>query len=368
MLERRNVKAMRGRPATVQELVMAVSDTLNQMMRENLYEANLSRKTYELMEARKKKLRQALRVCAVGDTEAKAFVKMTISDILIEKYGVSERNIEEYIPFGRSTELSSWDKFQILLFTFAQQYGGDALGELLREGGLQERRVLRQEDVDTLYELYRPPLTFLEKLAILTQRVFCLYRGLGIADDIREMNIDGVSGGVSGKDGASKSLWIFHHGKSINLAFLTFGSERELERICNNIYRHNQPGQLSRNRGYIVNDMKDHSRVVVARPPFCESWVFFVRKFNKSEHQKLQNLYAQENHELLERLLIRRSICVFRSGHLNCICVICIRNVILLPFGKQTPSVDRRDWIFRRKQMERLIFLARWRLHRWQAG
>ena len=118
------------------------------------------------------------------------------------------------------------------------------------------------------------------------------------------MNIDGVSGGVSGLpesflsqvaqiDGdyldqiaehkvprACDSIWIFFQGKSIRLAFLSFGTEAELKRVCQNIYKYNNPGQLSDTNGYKINEMKDGSRVVVVRPSFSETWAFFVRKFD----------------------------------------------------------------------------------------
>lgn len=288
---------------TISEIVQFMAETFNQIMRENIYEANLSRKSYEMLEARKRKLRLALRECAVGDAEAKGYVKDLIQDILVEKLKITKKNIDEVIPFANIDMLSAWDCFQILLAQFEKSYGKDAMTKLLLFGGFQDRRIIREEDIKGMYLSYMPVLSFLDKLDVLTQRVFCLYRGLGIADDIREMNIDGISGGVSGTDASNKSLWIFWKGKSVNLAFLKFGSERELERICNNIYRYNQPGQLSRSRGYIVNDMKDHSRVVVARPPFCESWVFFVRKFNKETLISLDSLYGQTNHETAERLL-----------------------------------------------------------------
>src|SRR5690606_27189071 len=76
------------------------------------------------------------------------------------------------------------------------------------------------------------------------------------------------------------SVWIFYKGKSIHLSFLSFGSEQELKRVCLNIYKYNNPGQLSETNGYKVNEMKDGSRVVVLRPNFSESWAFFVRKFD----------------------------------------------------------------------------------------
>ena len=79
---------------------------------------------------------------------------------------------------------------------------------------------------------------------------------------------------------ACDSIWIFFQGKSIRLAFLSFGTESELKRVCQNIYKYNNPGQLSDTNGYKINEMKDGSRVVVVRPSFSETWAFFVRKFD----------------------------------------------------------------------------------------
>ena len=137
------------------------------------------------------------------------------------------------------------------------------------------------------------------------QRIYQHYKGYSAIDEVRDMNIDGVSGGVSGlpesflsqvaqTDGgdylnqiaehkvprACDSIWIFFQGKSIRLAFLSFGTESELKRVCQNIYKYNNPGQLSDTNGYKINEMKDGSRVVVVRPSFSETWAFFVRKFD----------------------------------------------------------------------------------------
>lgn len=289
---------------TLNELVICMSDTFTQIMRKNTCEGDLSRISYEILEARKKKLGYALKNCHAGDVSAKQYVKEMIKDILIEKYKVRESNINELISFDNDAKLSDWDKFQILLYVFGKSYDKEALTQMLIQGGLENRRVIRREDICFLYQQFRPALNFLEKLEIVTQRIYCLYKGLGIADDICEMNIDGLSGGVSGISVENKTLLIFLNGRPVNLAFLKFGSERELERICNNICGNSMQKQLSKSRGYIVSNMHDNSRAVAAGPPFCESRVFFVSKLNKSKDRKLKDLYTQENHEMVERFLI----------------------------------------------------------------
>lgn len=299
-------------PDSAEELVHEISDTFNQILRENIYETNLNKAEFANLEENKRKLRSALKVCSTGNPEAREFVKDAIRDILIEKYRINEETINRIISFGDIRGLSVWDKFQISLYSYEKTYGSGALKAIITEYGLDmpfrtsEASIpyeITEEDVDIIFLNCAYRLSFLDKVNIVTQRIYCLYKGLGIADDIREMDIDGVSGGVSGRTADEKTLWIFFEGKSFSLSFLRFGSERELERICHNIYRYNQPGHLSRNRGYIVNDMNDHSRVVVARPPFSESWVFFVRKFNKNAYRSIYDLFRQENSELITALI-----------------------------------------------------------------
>lgn len=94
----------------------------------------------------------------------------------------------------------------------------------------------------------------------------------------------------------------FYKGKTIHLSFLSFGSERELKRVCQNIYKYNYPGQLSEANGYKVNEMKDGSRVVVVRPPFSESWAFFVRKFD-IQSASLEQLIKGQNADFPIQLL-----------------------------------------------------------------
>nr|WP_246208548.1 ATPase, T2SS/T4P/T4SS family [Anaerotalea alkaliphila] len=98
------------------------------------------------------------------------------------------------------------------------------------------------------------------------------------------------------------SVWIFYKGKPIHLSFLSFGTQSELRRICQNIYRYNKAGQLSETAGFKVNEMRDGSRVVVVRPSFSESWAFFVRKFHIRD-VSLEELVQDEGNALPREML-----------------------------------------------------------------
>ena len=188
-------------------------------------------------------------------------------------------------------------------------------------------------------------MDFTDKLEIIVQRIYQQYKGFSSIDEVRDMNIDGISGGVSGlpesflsqvaqSDGdflkqameakvprACDSIWIMFHGKSIRLAFLSFGTEAELKRVCQNIYKYNNPGQLSDTNGFKINEMKDGSRVVVVRPSMSETWAFFVRKFDV-KRASLEQMYrkASGGQELIELLkyLVKGARIISLTGEQGC--------------------------------------------------
>lgn len=314
-------------PETVEKdvnyLLSGIMETFQSILRENPYETSMNQEEIKKRLQYKKELRNALKTCVFGDRRAKTYVKDHMKDILVGKYKLDEQAMEEAIPFSRKEKLTPQDKFDILLYFYFREYGYRGLDRLISEYELDLPKrdelglpcyVITAEDVESVYDTYHLPLLrFNDKLAIVTQRIYQNYKGNGPIDEIRDMKIDGVSGGVSGLPPsfdseefpeweslpkAYDSIWIFFRGKSIHLSFLSFQSERELIRVCKNIYRYGNPGALSEVSGYTVNEMKDGSRVSVARPPFSETWLFFVRKFDSVLKENIQNLITDEDGEL----------------------------------------------------------------------
>ncbi len=291
-----------------------VKKRLNEITKVNLYDIGLSEEELKRRKNKKYELKKALKGCTYGDVNDKKYVKELIYDILEKEYGVTETNISKAIPFDIPSLLTAQDKFDILIYAYKKEFGYEALTEMIKKYHLAELKyvagetkpsyVITDEEISDIYEKENVTLSFQDKLAVVVQRIYQHYKGYSSIDEVRDMNIDGISGGVSGlpesflsqvaqTDGdylsqvsehkvprACDSIWIFFQGKSIRLAFLSFGTEAELKRVCQNIYKYNNPGQLSDTNGYKINEMKDGSRVVVVRPSFSETWAFFVRKFD----------------------------------------------------------------------------------------
>ena len=119
---------------------------------------------------------------------------------------------------------------------------------------------------------------------------------------------------------ACDSIWIMFQGKSIRLAFLSFGTEAELKRVCQNIYKYNNPGQLSDTNGYKINEMKDGSRVVVVRPSMSETWAFFVRKFDvkRATLEQIIRFPGKEQAIDLLKYLVKGARIISLTGEQGC--------------------------------------------------
>lgn len=321
--------------STMQNYIKKQFDEITRM---NLYDLALSEEEFERRKNVKYELKRALKGAGYADSNDKKYVKSLMFDLLKNDYKVNNFNINHAIPFNNFNELTSQDKFEIIMHMYKKTYKAEALTKIITKYALDYPKyefdetvpsyVITPREIDEIFtdEVSPETLSFEDKLEIVVQRIYQEYKGYSVVDDIRDMNIDGVSGGVSGippsfldqlsdmddylqQMNDSKipmsydSVWIFYKGKAMYLSFLSFGSEAELKRVCQNIYKYNNPGQLSESVGYKINEMKDGSRVVVLRPNFSESWAFFVRKFAPPTLISPEQLLIHENKENVIELL-----------------------------------------------------------------
>ncbi len=331
-----------------------IKKRLDEITKVNLYDIGLSEEELKRRKNKKYELKKALKGCTYGDVNDKKYVKELIYDLLSQEYGVDETNISKAIPFDIPSLLTAQDKFDILIYTYKKEFGYEALAEMIKkynldvlkyvEGEAKPSYVITEQEINDIYEKENITLSFSDKLSVVVQRIYQYYKGYSSIDEIRDMNIDGVSGGVSGlpesflsqvaqTDGdylsqiaehkvprACDSIWIMFRGKSIRLAFLSFGTEAELKRVCQNIYKYNNPGQLSDTNGYKINEMKDGSRVVVVRPSMSETWAFFVRKFDvqRAALEQIVHGPGKENAIDLLKYLVKGARIISLTGEQGC--------------------------------------------------
>ena len=339
---------------TIPQMTAFVKKRLDEITKVNLYDIGLSEEELLRRKQKKYELKKALKGCTYGDVNDKKYVKELIYDLLEQEYGVDETNISKAIPFDVPSILTAQDKFDILIHMYKKEFGYEALTQMIKKYNLAVLKyvsgetkpcyVITEEEISNIYETEHLALSFQDKLSVVVQRIYQHYKGYSSIDEVRDMNIDGVSGGVSGlpesflsqvaqTDGdylnqimenkvprACDSIWIFFQGKSIRLAFLSFGTESELKRVCQNIYKYNNPGQLSDTNGYKINEMKDGSRVVVVRPSMSETWAFFVRKFDVKRATLEQLITCKGKDEAIDLLkfLVKGARVISLTGEQGC--------------------------------------------------
>lgn len=315
---------------TLEKMIDYIKRKMDEITKVNLYDLGLSEEELKRRKNKKYELKKALKGCTYGDVNDKKYVKQLIYDLLLNDYDVDETNISKAIPFDIASLLTPQDKFDIIIYMYKKEFGYEAMSKLIKKYKLAELKytsgdakpsyVILPEEISAIYARENFMLSLEDKLMVVVQRIYQQYKGYSSIDEIRDMNIDGISGGISGLPEsflsqaaqtdanvvnnvldhkiprACDSIWIMFSGKSIRLAFLSFGSESELKRVCQNIYKYNNPGQLSDTNGYKINEMKDGSRVVVVRPTFSETWGFFIRKFDV-QRASLEQLIKDEGKE-----------------------------------------------------------------------
>lgn len=326
-LEKREAETNQEK-VSIETLIEIVKLEIMNNLRFSLKKQHLSDEAFKRQLRNRSSFIEALKRCIWGSDNDKLFVKDVIYDIL-KNYKLSSEDINSLIHFNIDARLSSLDKFDILIYVYKKDYGKNALKELIKKYRLDEAKITKDrhlhyeisgQDIERIYGMESIYLSEEDRLRIIAQRVYQRYKGFSVVDEIRDMNIDGVSAGVSGISTVDimsdinlektfirmprnfESTWIFFEGKSIHLSFLSFGSEAELKRVCQNIYRYNSSGMLSQDVGYKVGEMMDGSRVVVVRPDFSESWAFFVRKFQLKKIS-LEELIQDENSQLPIRMI-----------------------------------------------------------------
>lgn len=256
---------------------------------------------FRVIYKRRMVIEKAMTNCIYGIDKDKTVVKELITSILQEIFPTIEDLYKVY-PLNSFAVPPHW-QFEILMERLYKTHKKDSLAYLISQYNWDEVRYNIEDgktpsynvSIDDLQEAYDremiEPLSFREALSVVTTLIYEEYKGMGIVDTLRTMNIDGFNIGTSGyimstnsAENASdwkatRSVWVYFQGKYIHFQFLCFKDEAEIRRVVQLIARYNNPGPLTEKRGYLINTMYDKSRVLALRPQASEYWAVFVRKF-----------------------------------------------------------------------------------------
>ena len=296
-----------------------ICDDLSSQIGENLKNSNMGKKAYYRKLEKNKVLNESIQNAPLGDIKAKKYLKGVIKNKLKRpKYGITEDTIEHLVPFSETKRMKSMDKFKILMIVFMRDAGKEGLSELVGKYELDkpeisndgmERFYISKKKINQIYEeekksYIRNGKTFMDfndKLDYIAQLIYEKGYGLGPVDILNETDVDEIDVGVSGVPSGGyftdtdltdmpysfESVWMLYHGTNIQIEPLSFETEEELIRVCDNIYKFEAPYEMSKEKGYVAARMRDGSRIIVNRPDFAESYAFFLRKFNPNTGKKI---------------------------------------------------------------------------------
>lgn len=298
-----------------------VKSEVVELVRED-YNVGLSTEEFERMYKRKARINWALKQCTYGVDGAKIIVIDIIRGIITKR--VPEETITRLLGLTSELEPSNHIKWEMLLYKYKRIYGRKALEKLLTKYEWDVEKPSTENEAVGLYSYYVttaefediwdkefegcfdwenpnpkvPLFDISQQIDVLAVLIYQQYKGFGILDTLREMNINGfnvgTSGAILGMDSdknqgeacqkATNGVWVQFKGKYIHMRFMSYGTEDELRRIIQLLIRWGSPGPLTAKRGYLVNTMSDQSRIMAMRPPVSEYWAAFIRKFSLSDN------------------------------------------------------------------------------------
>lgn len=323
-------------------------------LKQNIADDNLSKDEMERKQKRISDLREAQTNASYGSPSAKKIILNYIKDLLLdEKYEIDEKTIHEIIYFDDPNAMKPVEKFETILYFYMKVYEEKAFEHLVKDYELdkpipyinkymnnaeESRYKLTKEMVDFIYKsaiidgessIGKVTFHFEEKLDILAQRVYERYLGFSVVDMLFYCNLDEIDCGVSGVTAdlfnvtskkknfpySFESIWIVYSGINIQLECIGFETQDELIRVTDNIYKYNAPHVLSEMEGRVVGTMYNGSRIVACRPPFANSYMFFMRKFDSSPSVRPADLITDKNAAI--------PICMMKW------CIVSARNILL---------------------------------------
>lgn len=240
---------------SIDKVVEAVKLEMVEIIKDD-YSLGLTETEFNALYKRKARIQEALRNCVFGIDSAKIIVIELIRTFIAENIPID--TVEELLGLTDGQDPSDHVKFEILMYKYKKKYGKGALAAWIDKNGFaNEKRADGDDslndsdmayyiDVDELYMSYDEEdihLTKDEKIDVLAILVYQLYKGFGIVDTLREMDINGFNMGTSGsilsnlnkqKAGimkATNAVWLYYSGKYIHLRFMNYGTEEDRKSV-----------------------------------------------------------------------------------------------------------------------------------------
>ena len=179
--EKEDILEVDDKTYTLDKMIQFVKKRLDEITKINLYDIGLSEEELKRRKNKKYELKKALKGCTYGDVNDKKYVKELIYDLLYKEYGVDETNVSKAIPFDIPSLLTAQDKFEIILYMYKNEFGYEALSEIIKKYDLAELKyvegeskpcyVITEDEINDIYEKENFILTLEDKINVVVQRI-----------------------------------------------------------------------------------------------------------------------------------------------------------------------------------------------------
>ncbi len=309
----------------------SINDVLN-MDFDEMYSLNQEERIKR--ERQQSRLRRATREACSGDSGDRDFLKDYIKDLLQKQLGIDKVTINNVIPFSNSDAMTAVEKYEYMYTMYKSRYHFRVFSYMEKDFGWLNQKdrgngtfiyEINEDDINRAYDECQYTGDFDDQLETLVQRVFETLYGNDVADlMIIDESFDGVSGGVGGVTRANynyidelsklhdkysmpsrpyETIYCVYHGRTIRLKFLSFRSEEVLRSVVKKVYSYDVKTVLSKLHPVLHGTMKNNSRVVVARPPVSDSWVFYIRKFESADAKDITTLVTHQGRGIVIEML-----------------------------------------------------------------
>ena len=106
---------------------------VNEVLNRDYSELGLNRAETVKREKQQNRLRNAIREACLGDAGDREYLKEYLKELLQNRMGIGEKNINKIIPFDNPSLMSAQDKFEYMYVQYSEKYGPGSFLHMVRD-------------------------------------------------------------------------------------------------------------------------------------------------------------------------------------------------------------------------------------------
>ncbi len=291
------------------ELKNAVFKDVNEKTSANnvMLKSRIGERDAETMEQMRRLQAEAVRNCTSGSEGTRDTTKQLVRNFIAPYIGQGAR------AQARMKKLIDFDNpdGRIMFETICYVLGADDDEGFSHAFNMikPKNHEITEKDLSAIYKLRCQNLNDIQKQEVLTQIVYADTFGLGTIDtaNYQKGAIDEIQIGVGGLPAESFSrldlmnrklkhyscndVRFMIHGNTYRMPFLGFGTDDEIGRVCRNLIKCTDGGEITDKDPFKQVTAIDGRRLNVFGKPSVSSYVALIRKYDSFEYRDIREVY-----------------------------------------------------------------------------